>query len=41
MKSFEKEGEKDLIRKKPIAYNFPNQINFYIVEKVMELRKEQ
>jgi transposase len=39
-KSFEKEGENGLMRKKPIAYNFPNQIREDIVEKVLELRKE-
>jgi transposase InsO family protein len=39
-KSFEKEGEKGLMRKKPIAYNFPNQIKEDVIEKVLELRKE-
>lgn len=29
-----------MIRKKPIAYNFPNQIKKDVVEKVLELRKE-
>lgn len=39
-KEYEKQGEKGLLRKKPIAYNFPNQIKPEIVEKVLELRKE-
>lgn len=29
-----------LIRKKPVAYNFPNKIEEDIIEKVFELRKE-
>ena len=38
-KAFEKDGKNGLIRKKPIAYNFPNQIKKEVVEKVLELRK--
>ncbi|AZA53934.1 IS481 family transposase [Chryseobacterium sp. G0201] len=39
-KEYEKQGEKGLLRKKPLAYNFPNQIKPEIVEKVLELRQE-
>lgn len=39
-KEYEKQGEKGLLRKKPVAHNFPNQIKPEIIEKVLQLRKE-
>lgn len=39
-KAFDQHGEKGLERKKPIAYNFPNQIKPDVVKKVLELREE-
>jgi len=39
-KAFDKLGEEGLVRKKPIAFNFPNQIKPDIVEKVLKLREE-
>jgi transposase len=39
-KEFDKSGERGLERKKPIAYNFPNQIKPEVVQKVLELRQE-
>lgn len=39
-KAFDKHGEKGLIRQKPIAYNFPNQIKPEVVSKVLQLRED-
>ena len=39
-REFEKLGEKGLERKKPVAYNFPNQIKPEVIQKVLELRQE-
>ena len=39
-KEYKKEGEQGLLRKKPIAYHFPNQIKPDVIEKVLNLRIE-
>jgi transposase InsO family protein len=39
-KAFDKDGEKGLMRKHPVAYNHPNKIKEEIIEKVLSLRKE-
>lgn len=39
-KAFEKVGEQGLIRQKPIARNFPNQIKPEVVNKVLQLRED-
>lgn len=39
-KAFEKDGEQGLIRQKPIARNFPNQIKPKVVNKVLQLRED-
>lgn len=39
-RAFDKDGRNGLIRKKPIANNFPNQIRADVVERVLSLRKE-
>jgi len=39
-KAYDKLGKEGLLRKRPIAFNFPNQIKPDVVKKVLELRKE-
>ncbi len=38
-KKYEKEGEEGLLRKKPVAHNYPGKIQQAVIDKVLELRE--